>query len=405
MFKIFLDAASYLTAILLATKHQNWLKVGFKFYKKCILIILESLLYHMSKKRIGITNSGGDCPGLNTVIDAVVCGLYPDYEILGFYKGFEGLLDQNYIYLTPEFTGEKKFDGGTFLKSVNKGRFAGKVGLGTVRQLDSEIISQTINNYNELGLDGLVVLGGDGTMSTALQLQEHGINIIGVPKSIDNDLTGTDVTFGFHTAVEITTEAMDRIATTAKSHDRIIVLEVMGRHAGWIALYTGIAGGADCILIPEIIYDQQKLANHFIDRYKRGLTSGLIVIAEGALEKHSGQSLLDNVSSINEVRLGGAAETLVNYLGGFKEIETRSTVLGHIQRGGSPNSWDRILSRMFGSYAAKMVRENKYGRAVAYQNGKFTDNNIEVYAEHLKLVNPNSDFVLRAKEMGIYFGE
>ncbi len=256
-------------------------------------------------KRIGIINSGGDCPGLNTVTGAVVTSLYPDYEILGFYKGFEGLLDKNYIKLTPEITDPYRFQGGTFLKSVNKGRFAGKIGLGNVHQIDPEIIKQTVNSYNELGLEALVVLGGDGTMTTLLQLQEHGIKAIGVPKSIDNDLPGTDFTFGFQTAVEITTEALDRISTTAQSHDRIMVLEVMGRNAGWISLYSGIAGGAHCILIPEIPFENDKIEKFFEKRLNNKQTWGLVVVAEGAIDRQNGVSVKSGGGQSSETKLGG----------------------------------------------------------------------------------------------------
>ena len=355
-------------------------------------------------KRIGIVNSGGDCPGLNTVIDAVVQGLSPEYEVLGFYRGLEGLYNKDYMILDPEFTDERKFDGGTFLKSVNKGHFPGKVGMGRVNQIDGDVIAQTLQNYHDLDLECLVVLGGDGTMAATLQLKDNGINIVGVPKSIDNDLPGTDFTFGFYTALEITSAAMDKIITTARSHDRVMVLEVMGRHAGWISLYTGIAGGANCILIPEIPYDINKVAEYFAQRYTQGKTWGLVVIAEGAVEKEGQTSVFQSSSQSSEIRIGGAGDNLVKHLNDTRLFDVRGSVLGHVQRGGSPNSWDRILSRMFGAFAAKLVREGRYGTTVGYCDGDFTVKDLEVYAGKLKLVDPNGDMVQKAKDIGIYFG-
>lgn len=356
-------------------------------------------------RRIGIINSGGDCPGLNTVIDALVKSLSPEYEILGFYKGFEGLLDLKYIQLEPEYTSVLRFQGGTFLKSVNKGNFAGKTGNGEFRQIDAEILSQTVKNYTDLELEALVVLGGDGTMSTAVQFQNAGVNIIAVPKSIDNDLEGTDFTFGFNTAVEITSEALDRISTTAKSHDRIMILEVMGRHTGWIALYSGLSGGADMILIPEIPFDPQKILEFFRQKYSSGHTYGLIVVAEGAFDI-SGQITTKNFGSkASEVSMGGIGEHIEILLNSQPDLEARCTVLGHLQRGGSPNSWDRILSRSYGAYAGTMVRNNRYGYMVGYINGSFTETRLEDCINNLKKVNPDGNFVRRARELGVSFGD
>ena len=356
-------------------------------------------------RRIGIINSGGDCPGLNTVIDAIVKSLSQEYEILGFYKGFEGLLDLKYLRLEPEYTSVLRFQGGTFLKSVNKGNFAGKAGNGEFRQIDSEILSKTVKNYKNLDLEALVVLGGDGTMSTAVQLQKVGLNIIAVPKSIDNDLDGTDFTFGFNTAVEITSEALDRISTTAKSHDRIMILEVMGRNTGWIALYSGLSGGADMVLIPEIPFDQDKVVDFFRQKYNSGHTYGLIVVAEGATDI-SGKILTKNVGSkASMITLGGIGEHLELLLNSQTDLDARCTVLGHLQRGGSPNSWDRILSRSYGAYAGTMVRNKQYGYMVGYINGRFTETKLEDCIDNLKKVNPEGNFVKRARELGVSFGD
>jgi 6-phosphofructokinase 1 len=356
-------------------------------------------------KRIGIINSGGDCPGLNTVIDALVKSLSPEYEILGFYKGFEGLLELKYLKLEPEYTSVLRFQGGTFLKSVNKGNFAGKTGSGEFAKIDPEILNQTLKNYKELELEALVVLGGDGTMSAAVQLQDLGMNIVAVPKSIDNDLRGTDFTFGFNTAVEITSEALDRIVTTAKSHDRIMILEVMGRNTGWIALYSGLSGGADMILIPEITFDSQKVVEFFRQKFSTGSTYGLIVVAEGALDTTGKVVTKDLSSKGSMITLGGIGDHLELLLNSTEDLEARCTVLGHLQRGGSPNSWDRILSRSYGAYAGTMVRDKRYGFMVGYINGVFTQSKLEECIDDLKKVDPNGNFVKRARELGISFGD
>jgi 6-phosphofructokinase 1 len=359
----------------------------------------------MIKKRFGIINSGGDCPGLNTVIDAVVKSLENEFEIYGFYKGFEGLLDLNFIKLSSDFTSNIRFEGGTFLKSVNKGNFAGKSGTGELKKLDDSILEKSLENYKKLELEALVILGGDGTMAAAVQLQEIGINIVGIPKSIDNDLTGTDFTFGFNTAVEITTEALDRIHTTAKSHDRIMILEVMGRYTGWISLYSGFAGGADMILIPEIPFDQKKIVEYFKQKYASGQTHGLIVVAEGAKDLLGGITTKNIGNKSSEVSLGGIGDQIKLLLNLEPELEARCTVLGHLQRGGSPNSWDRILSRSYGVFASTLVKDQKYGTLVGYIDGNFTYSNIENCIKSLKTVDPHSHFVKQIRKLGVSFGD
>jgi len=358
----------------------------------------------MSKK-IGIVNSGGDCPGLNTVIDAVVQSLSPEYEVYGFYRGFEGLHANNYSLLEPNFTKDRRFDGGTFLKSVNKGHFAGKTGTGDLNQINPKLLQEAAQNYHNLGLEALVVLGGDGSMATACQFLNYGINLIGVPKSIDNDLMGTDFTFGFNTAVEIVSEALDRIATTAKSHDRIMILEVMGRHAGWISLYSGLSGGADMILIPEIPFTDQLVVDFFKARYAAGQTSGLVVVSEGA-KNQNGKVLTKNLGSqSSEIKLGGIGQYIEELLNSQPELEARCTVLGHTQRGGGPNSTDRILSRSYGAFAGQMVRERRYSQMVGFVDGVFGSSPIENSLKEIKLVDPQGDFVARARQLGVSFGD
>jgi len=351
--------------------------------------------------RIGIVNGGGDCPGLNTVMDAIVRSLHPEYEIFGFYKSFEGLKDHHYVKLDPSFTSRYRFMGGTFLKSTTHGVFAGKVGAGGLRLVDDEIIAETKKSYDDLGLQCLIVLGGDGTMVTACQLQAAGINVIGVPKSIDNDLDGTEVTFGFQTAVDIATEALDRLETTAYSHDRVMILEVMGRDAGWIGLHSGVAGGANVILIPEIESDFEKVAHFLRHRDKK---NALIVASEGARIKNMGQIISGSTTS-SEQKLGGVGDALADYLNQFEEFEARSTTLGHIQRGGKPSGFDRLLSAQFGYQAAKMVEQKTYGQMVVYNCSSFVSQPIEACVAKLKTVDPNGYLVSSAKKMGIHFGD
>lgn len=355
-------------------------------------------------KRIGIINGGGDCPGLNTVIDAIVRVLYPDYEILGFYRGFEGLLYQKYKILTPDYTGPYKFEGGTFLKTVNKGNFSAKVGTGNEKKIDGNILTDTMKSYHELQLDGIISLGGDGSMSAAHQLIQHGANIVGVPKSIDNDLSGTDFTFGFQTAVEIGTEALDRLQTTAMSHDRVMILEVMGRNAGWIGLYAGIAGGANVILIPEIPFEMDVVRHHIKERAARGYKHALIVVSEGAKPKH-GQIATKASGRASEVLLGGMSHKIEAYLNEDPDIESRATILGHIQRGGSPCGFDRLLSRSLGSHAAHLFMEKNFGMMVTYKSGHVGQCKIEDAIAHIKRIRKDNSLIKMAKSMGISFGD
>lgn len=356
------------------------------------------------KPRIGVINGGGDCPGLNTVIDSLVKTLYPEYEVLGFYKGYEGLLEKHYLHLLPEFTNRYKFQGGTMLKSVNHGNFPGKVGSGQMNLVENKIMTKTKENYNELGLEALVVLGGDGTMSVALQLQEMGLNIIGVPKSIDNDLYGTDFTFGFQTAVEIATEALDRLETTGFSHDRVMILEVMGRNAGWIGLNAGMAGGANMILIPEIPFSYDQILKYIHSRQIKDKLNALIVVSEGAVATDGKKILSDIGGKSSEQNLSGVGASIAKFLNS-NDVDARSTVLGHIQRGGSPNSFDRILSRQYGAYAGEMVKEQRYGEVVIYNCHDFNSISLAECVSKLKMVNPDSTIVNLTRQMGISFGE
>jgi len=357
------------------------------------------------KKRVGIITGGGDCPGLNAVIDSAVKCLENDYEILGFYKGFEGLLNKDYILLDRVYTNSYRFSGGTILKSVNSGNFPGKIGLGEKSLIQPEIVAKTIENYNELGLEGLIVLGGDGTLTVAQEFYQRGLNIVGVPKSIDNDLQGTDFTFGFLTAVDIATDALDRLDTTAYSHDRVMILEVMGRNAGWIGLYSGLAGGANMILIPEIPFRWESVLEVIENRYKQGKTSSLIVVSEGAMSQDGKVYTSTSGGKSSETLLGGIGDEIARFLNNYPEIDSRCTRLGHVQRGGTPNAIDRILSRQFGAYAAQLFKNKEYGQMVIYRNNTLESFPIKSSISKLKSVEKDGMMVKLARNMGVSFGD
>jgi 6-phosphofructokinase len=357
-----------------------------------------------SKPKVGIINGGGDCPGLNTVIDSMTKALADTSQVYGFFRGFEGLLDKDYIELTPDYTNKYKFFGGTILKSVNRGHFPGKVGDGQASQIAPEVIQKTVQNYHDLDLQALLVMGGDGTLSAAWQLAQAGINVVGVPKSIDNDLFGTDFTFGFHTAVDIATEALDRLETTAFSHDRVMILEVMGRRSGWISLYSGLAGGANMILIPEIPFEIRDVKNFIHNRRASGKKNTLIVVSEGAELKDSDPFIKTHGGHASEVLFGGVGDFITKELNA-EEIDSRCVTLGHIQRGGTPNSFDRILSRQFGSYAARLVENKQYNKVVCFQNNDLCSMDLKDCVSQMKFVDPESNMIKLAKEMEISFGE
>jgi ATP-dependent phosphofructokinase / diphosphate-dependent phosphofructokinase len=360
----------------------------------------------MMKKRIGILNSGGDCPALNTVIDAIVKALDHDHEIIGFYRGFEGLLEKNYLLLDRNYTSQNRWIGGTILKTVNKGNFPSKRDNSAFDSVEMEVIEKAYSTYQELGLDALIVLGGDGTLFTAYQLQNFGFKIIGVPKSIDNDLNITDFTFGFHTAVEIANEAINRLHTTAASHDRVMILEVMGRTAGWIALYSGLAGGANMILLPEIPFKYNSIKEFLDFRANQQNTSSIIVVSEAA-SNVEGEYTYQNwdVKKGDSPRLGGIGEMLAKFINQETSYEARSVSLGHLQRGGSPIAYDKIIATQLGAYAANMYRNEEFGKMAAYKNNSIISADLSESVLELKLVPKNSQLIKLAKDIGISFGE
>jgi 6-phosphofructokinase 1 len=356
--------------------------------------------------RIGILNSGGDCPGLNAVIHGVVGAAHQlGWECIGFRDGFEGLLPPgDYMILKPEDTVGILKLGGTILGTTNKGHFAAKIGEGDIAEVPPDIVAKAKRTMEQLGISALVVVGGDGSLTTGLQLYREGWPIIGVPKTIDNDLSATAMTFGFDSAVTTVVDGLDRLHTTAESHKRVMVLEVMGRHAGWIALWGGIAGGANVILLPEIPFDLEKVAEFIRQRDARGSHSTLVVVAEGAKLPHGGLVTI-NANCGGEVRLGGIGEQVAKQLEILTGKDTRACTLGHLQRGGAPTSLDRILGMRFGVMAVKLAVEGQFGRMVSYQAYHVDSVPIEEAVNKLRLVNPDGELVQAAKAVGICLGD
>ena len=356
--------------------------------------------------RIGILNSGGDCPGLNAVIHGVVGAANTlGWEVVGFRDGFEGLLPPgDYMMLDPDRTlGIMKL-GGTILGTTNKGHFVAKIGEGNVAMVPKEIIERAKTTLKHLEIGALIVVGGDGSLTTALQLYGEGIPVIGVPKTIDNDLQATSMTFGFDSACASVVDALDRLHTTAESHKRAIVLEVMGRHAGWIALYGGMAGGADIILLPEIPFQMDHVAEAIRRRDAAGHHSTLVVVAEGA-RMEEGTLLTKGGGETGEVRLGGIGDYVAKEIEKRTGKETRSCTLGHLQRGGAPTSLDRILGIRFGVKAVHLIEEGKFGRMVSYQQYHVGDVAIEDAVNQLRLVASDSEVVKAARSVGTSFGD
>ena len=357
------------------------------------------------KPRIGILTSGGDCPGLNAVLRAVVLAADKlGWEVVGFRDGFEGLLPPgNHVILDRQAVNGIMALGGTILGTTNRGHFVAKVGAGDRTIVPAKSIADARKILEDLGVQALIIVGGDGSLVTAQQLQESGINCIGVPKTIDNDLEATAITFGFDSAVNVVVDALDRLHTTATSHRRVIVVEVMGRHAGWIALQGGIAGGADIILIPEIPFDNDKIASVVNSREAAGYLGTVVVAAEGARLKH-GEQVKRDVEG-GEFRLGGVGEIVAREIAKRTGKETRCCVLGHLQRGGAPTTLDRILATRFGVKAVQLANEGHFGSMVSYQNYQVRHVPIAEAVNRLKLVPPNGELVHTARDVDISFGD
>ncbi|HEY6803349.1 MAG TPA: ATP-dependent 6-phosphofructokinase [Pyrinomonadaceae bacterium] len=357
-------------------------------------------------RTIGILTGGGDAPGLNAVIRAVVKTATCEHSmrVIGIEDGFEGLIGATRTRLLSASDVRGLLPrGGTILGTRNRGNFVERIRDGVKMSVES-VYEEAISNMRVLGIDALVVLGGEGTLAIAAEFHKRGIPICGVPKTIDNDLACTELTFGFVTALDIATEALDRLHTTAESHDRVMILEVMGRHTGWIALHSGIAGGADVILIPEIPFSVEAVADKVRAREVAGSNFSIIVVAEGAQEIGHELIYLDKGDSVRAPRLGGIGVHLREHLEEVTSRETRCVVLGHLQRGGRPNAFDRMLATNFGSCAVRAIANGESGVMVALQAGDIVTVPVTEAIKGLKTVPPNGQLVRTARDTGISFG-
>jgi 6-phosphofructokinase 1 len=357
----------------------------------------------MKIKRIAITTGGGDCPGLNGVIRAVVktaTKLY-DCEVVGIEDSFDGLIYHNRVMpLTDAIVDSILPRGGTMLGTTNRGNpLRYRVGDKSIDKTQ-EIVAK----FKEHNIDGLINVGGDGSLAIGMELHKQGLPVIGVPKTIDNDLLSTDYTFGFDTAVNTVTDALDKLTTTTESHHRIMVVEVMGRNAGWIALHAGIAGSADMILIPEIPFSLQKITNELKNIERTAKKYRIIVVAEGAVEK-GGRPMTQKMPDKDNIRLGGIGRYLADAIGEATGKETREVTLGHLQRGGSPTAFDRVLCSRLGVEAAHRACLGEYGIMVAVKGERIETVKLSEAIRNVKKVNPNGQVVKTAKSLGIYFGD
>jgi phosphofructokinase-like protein len=358
-------------------------------------------------KTIGIVTGGGDAPGLNAVIRAAVKTAVGEYgmRVIGIEDSFEGLLGATCTReLTPADVRGLLPRGGTILGTRNRGRFVKRDKEGVAAAERKASYLEARENLSRLGIEALVVLGGEGTLAIAAEFDRMGIRVVGVPKTIDNDLAATELTFGFVTALDIATEALDRLHTTAESHDRVMILEVMGRHAGWIALHSGIAGGADVILIPEIPFSIESVARKIAHREACGSQFSIIVVAEGAQEVGRDLIYQEGGGSDRAPRLGGVGNHLRGELERLTGKETRCVVLGHLQRGGSPNAFDRMLATNFGSCAVRALVSGEHGAMVALRAGEIRTVPLLEAVAAIKTVPPDSQLVRTARDTGISFG-
>src|SRR5713226_2353205 len=355
-------------------------------------------------RTIGVANGGGDCAGLNAVIRAVVKTAIRHYgwRVLGVTNGFDALIwPECLMELTLESVSGILPRGGTILGTTNRGNPFAYCLEEAGRTVTRDFSGQCLENWKRLGLDALVVIGGDGTLRIATDFFKRGMNVVGVPKTIDNDLSATEVTFGFDTALHVATDALDRLHTTAESHHRVMVIEVMGRDAGWIALHAGLAGGADVILIPEIPFTIEGICECVHERERRGSKFSLVVVAEGV--KLPAKDALGK--PIPPAGPGSVGNTIGFSLREALNKEVRVTVLGHIQRGGSPSPFDRILATRFGVAAADMVGRGEFGRMVCLRAGKIESVPLADAVGQMKRVNPSDDHVRAARAVGISFGD
>jgi phosphofructokinase-like protein len=359
-------------------------------------------------RRIGVLTGGGDCPGLNAVLRALVktaAGSY-GWEVLGFEDGFDGLLDPERVRpLTPDAVRGILPRGGTILGTTNRSNPFDYVWKeqGAVRRADRS--AEALERFGTLKLDALVVIGGDGTLAIAERFHRLGMPVVGVPKTIDNDLSATDVTFGYQTALQFSMEAIDRLHTTAESHHRVLIVEVMGRHAGWIAVESGLAGGSDVILLPEIPFEVERVVAALAARRSRGRGFSIVVAAEGAAPRGGDQFVQASADQTSPTRLGGIGTWLAAEIEARMDVEARCVVLGHLQRGGSPVAFDRVLGTRFGAAAARLVAAGGFGQMVALQSPRVVAVSLAEAVGVLKRVSPDGELVESARGLGVSFGD
>jgi phosphofructokinase-like protein len=358
-------------------------------------------------RSIGVLTGGGDCPGLNAVIRAVVkTAIRQGIRVWGIKNGFGGLVENNMVELTTHSISGILPRGGTILGTTNRDNPFHYRAYQNDEIIYSDMSGQAMENLCNNGIEALVVIGGDGSLRIGAEFANFGIHVVAVPKTIDNDLPGTERTFGFDTAVDIATEALDRLHTTAESHHRVMVLEVMGRYAGWIALHSGLAGGADCILIPEIPYRMQSIVDKIAQRKQEGKLFSIIVVAEGAAAlggEMTGSAVSEGSSE--KLRLGGVGEKIVREIEKMTGIESRCTVLGHLQRGGSPTAFDRVLATRYGVSAVDRLLKGDQAHMVALQHNKILSIPIQEIVGKPHRVDVQCGLVQDARAIGIYFGD
>ena len=364
-------------------------------------------LIKMAKRRIGILTSGGDCPGLNATIRGAAKACYTlfgedDVEIIGISNGFDGLIRNNCRIMKPEEFSGILTQGGTILGTK---RTPYKM-MQVIEDDNIDKVAEMKATYKKQKLDCILTLGGNGTHKTANLLSEEGLNIIGLPKTIDNDIWGTDVTFGFHTAVDIGTEVIDRIHTTATSHRRIMVIEIMSNKAGWLTLYSGVAGGADIVLIPEIPYNIDKVIDACERRMEAGKMFSIIAVAEGAMDKDEAKmKKKERAKKRAEAGETTVTSRIAKQIEAATGVESRTVVPGHILRGGSPSAYDRVLATKFGARAAMLIKDGKYGYTVAKIGSEICENKLSDVTMKTKFVPQDDKLVITGKNIGISFGD
>lgn len=358
-------------------------------------------------KRLGILTGGGDAPGLNAVIRAVSrVSQAKGVELIGFKNGYNGLINGDYMHLTMPHISGLLPKGGTILGTNNRDNPFNFPVKEADKIVYRDMSDKAIENLEKLDIGCLIVVGGDGSLAIARELTEKGAKTITVPKTIDNDLLETDQTFGFDTAVNTATEALDKLHTTAESHHRVMVLELMGRYAGWITLYSGVAGGADVILIPEIPWRIEKVAEKILNRKRNGKYFSIVVVSEGVKTPEGDYVIRQTIKESGDpLRLGGISHVISKMIEDTTGIESRATVLGHLQRGGSPSPFDRVLATRYGVAAAKLALAGEHGKMVSLKNGIITSVPFENIPSGCRVVPTNHQLINAAREMGISFGD